>query len=529
MRKIRNYFIVLASVFAITSACALVGVQDVKADDAAMSDLIKRIEALESKPSGGNVVAPKIRGLKMGFSIRHRFEERSDPNGNNSTDTDFTLQRTRIYLDADVNKNVRGYVKLQDVRTFGEEQNPTGNLARVDMLEGFVELKNLGDFSGLLTNVEARVGRWQQAYGNHRWFGSLNWANQSRSYDGMRVKYDNKKNFWVDGWGYQVNENDTGGVSGSIGNGSGIDGATNGGNGTTLTGKTQDEVFWGLYAHVKATEGIAVEPFFAARNRSRDQNGRENGGTAIAGEDRYHLGARVVGKNIPWLPGVDFTFEQAFQRGTIDAGGATDARFGKLLSPDVGRATSRSTRSIKTHAGAYQVGYTFKNVPWTPRIGYGYVYAKGDNDPNDHDSETFDHLYPTQHATMGYIDFHSWQNIKDHQGHISFKPTKKLLVKVDYHNFSAYTRSDDWYTVGGGKRGVAGTSQSSNYGNEIDLTLKYKLLKNFTVVAGYSKYMVGKFIEDSRAGNSAADPTGPQRLGDGGDTDWFYLMTTMKF
>ena len=65
MTKIRNYFIIMASVFAITSACALVGVQDVKADDAAMSDLIKRIEALESKPSGGNVVAPKIRGLKM--------------------------------------------------------------------------------------------------------------------------------------------------------------------------------------------------------------------------------------------------------------------------------------------------------------------------------------------------------------------------------------------------------------------------------------------------------------------------------
>ncbi|MHC4321211.1 MAG: alginate export family protein, partial [Planctomycetota bacterium] len=157
MTKFRNYFIIFASVFAITAACALVGMKDVKAAEPALSDLIKRIEALESKPSGGNVVAPKINGLKMGFSIRHRFEFRSNPKSANE-DIDFTLQRTRIYLDADVNRNVRGYVKLQDVRTWGAEGSSTGNLARVDMLEGFVELRNLGDFSSLFKDVGVRVG-----------------------------------------------------------------------------------------------------------------------------------------------------------------------------------------------------------------------------------------------------------------------------------------------------------------------------------------------------------------------------------
>jgi hypothetical protein len=514
MTKIRNYFIIMASVFAISSACALVGVQDVKAAEPALSDLIKRIEALEASPKGGNVTAPKIRGLKMGFSIRHRFEFRSNPNGHRNSnlksgrDIDFTLQRTRIYLDADVNKHVRGYVKLQDVRTWGAEQSPTGNLSRVDLHEGFVELRNLGDFSGLLTNVSARAGRWQQWYGNHRWFGHLNWANQSRSYDGVRVKYDNHKNVWVDFWGYQIREDQTGGVSGETGDGNNIGAITSPGQ--------QDELFWGFYAGIKATEGIVVEPYLAIRNRSRDAAGHRTGGATASSEDRYHMGARLVGKNIAWLPGVDFTFEQSFQTGHILG---PDGRF-----PNATEAAYRSN-SIDAHAGAYSVGYTFKNVPWTPRIGYSYVYASGDDDPNDGDAETFDHLYPTQHATMGYIDFHSWQNIKNHQAHLSFKPTKKLLVKVDFHNFKAYDRLDDFYNVGGVGRGVAGTSQSDNYGNEIDVTLKYKLLKNFNVVAGYSKYMVGKFIEDSR-GTPVA---GGSINGDGGDTDWFYIMTTMKF
>ncbi len=508
MTKIRNYFIILASVFAISSACALVGVQDVNADDLAMSNLIKRIEALEAQPSGGgNVTAPKIRGLKMGFNIRHRFEGRANQDGNRqNTGSDFTLQRVRLSLDADVNKNVRGYIKLQDVRTWGAEQNTVGNLSRVDLLEGYVELKNLGDFYSLLNNVEVKMGRWQQWYGKNRWFGHLNWANQSRSYDGLKVRYDNKKNVWVDLWGYQIQERQTGAVSGDIGNGNLIDGAGGGnvgGLGTTLTTGTTnvtDEIFWGFYSGIKVVDGITVEPYTAIRQIAHERGTKET---------RYHMGGRIVGKNIPWAPGVDFTFEQAFQRGRTNSG--------------VGPTTSRS---IRAYGGAYDVGYTFKNLPWTPRIGYSYVFASGDDNPNDGDNETFSHLYPTGHATMGYIDFHAWQNIRDHQVHLTLKPTKRLLVKVDYHNFSADQRVDAWYNVAGGARvGSAGGAFTTDddYGDEIDLTLKYKLMKNFGVVVGYSHYFTDDFVEDY-----ANRPAGSTNNNDQ-DSDWFYIMTTMKF
>ena len=80
MLRIRNYFIAFAVVFAISSAYAVIGVQDAKAQST-MGDLIQRIEALESKGGGGNVTAPKIKGLKIGFSIRHRAELRDDNSG----------------------------------------------------------------------------------------------------------------------------------------------------------------------------------------------------------------------------------------------------------------------------------------------------------------------------------------------------------------------------------------------------------------------------------------------------------------
>ena len=76
MLGIRNYFIAFAVVFAISSAYAVIGVQDAKAQST-MGDLIKRIEALESK-GGGNVTAPKVKGLKISGHIRTRFESNAD-------------------------------------------------------------------------------------------------------------------------------------------------------------------------------------------------------------------------------------------------------------------------------------------------------------------------------------------------------------------------------------------------------------------------------------------------------------------
>ena len=187
MTKFRNYFIIFASVFAITATCAM---QNVKAQDS-MSDLIKRIEALESRPAaGGNVTAGKIRGLKIGLNLRHRLEMRSqdfsstggtyttDATGNRTLGpvaahrtrkptTDFTLQRMRLSFDMDINKNVMARVMFQDVRTFGDSTITTNN-SRTDVQEGYVQLRNLGDITPLLSNVQLRIGRWQQGYGNHR-------------------------------------------------------------------------------------------------------------------------------------------------------------------------------------------------------------------------------------------------------------------------------------------------------------------------------------------------------------------------
>ena len=506
MLRIRNYFIAFAVVFAISSAYAVIGVQDAKAQST-MGDLIQRIEALESKGGGSNVTAGKIKGLKIGFSIRHRAELRDDNSGNkNSATSDFTLQRMRLNLDANVNKNVRGYVQLQDVRTWGAEQSTAGNLARVDLIQGYVDLRNLGDVSSALENVSVRLGRWQAWYGNHRLIGHLNWANEARGFDGTRVRYDNKKNARIDLFAFTIQEDQTGGVSGE---GSGSVAAPG-------SGTDQDEYLWGMYSQFKPASGFIVEPYLIIRNRSRDADG-DRSAAANAGEQRYTYGARIAGKKVPSLPGVDFTLEQAWQSGKTEA-------------------TSYRSTSIDAFAGAWGVGYTFSNVGWSPRIGYQFAYASGDDDTLDRDDESFDAIYPTGHARMGYLDFHSWQNIEAHKIEFSAKPTKKLLLKADMWIFEANEENDAWYTVGGGARTGnsaaeaknATTNRDDEYGSELDLTVKYKFLKNFGITAGYSHYFTGDFIEDSVNGGTGRAVGGPGTSEDS-DTDWFYLQTMMKF
>ncbi|MHC4267442.1 MAG: alginate export family protein [Planctomycetota bacterium] len=513
MTKVKS-FIIFVSVFAFLSAFALVGAKDAKSQESpALSDLVKRIESLEAKGAGGNVSAPKIRGLKIGGMIKHRFEYRDNNLGDESysrgnatsrDDSEFMLQRIWIDFDADVSKHIRGFVRLQEARTWGTEQGTTGNLGNVDVMEGWVDIRNLDDWSPMLKNFSFKFGRWQQFYGEHRLIGHLNWANQGRGYDGVKLRWDDKKGNWIDAFAYLIEEAETGAASGAV------PGKIPNPSGTS----DRDELFWGFYSqfNVPGVEGMQIQPYLIVRNRSTDAidvastNATSTSTTNplyVAGENRWTFGGRVTGKNIEWLPGVDFRAEQAWQRGRLE--------------PQNPAASS----NIQAFAGAWGAGYTFSNVPWTPRIGYDYVYASGDKRPGSGDSKTFSQLYPTGHARLGYIDFHGWQNIRDHQIHLTLKPTKKLLLKADYHHFSAADDRDRWYNVGGGSNGNAAASRSggfdSDYGQEIDLTLKYQMFKHMGVTVGYSHYFIDDAIENVR--NNVQD----------GDTDWLYIQTIMKF
>jgi hypothetical protein len=290
----------------------------------------------------------------------------------------------RLSFDMDINKNVMARVMFQDVRTFGD-QGITGNGERTDVQEGYVQLRNLGDINSLLSNVQLRIGRWQQGYGNHRVIGTLGWANQSRSYDGAKVMYK-KGNFNVDVFAWQIAENTTGGVSGS--------------DSTFSQATGLDTVLYGFYSQYKfggALKGNVIEPYLVVKAESSDEDVTSATQTPES-ETRYTWGLRAAGKGL-FGGGLDYTVEPNYQSGS------------SRYTPFGTSQNENAKENIDAWAIHAEVGYTFKNMPWTPRIGYAYSFASGDDSFDDGSQQTYKQVSPTQHAHNGYMDITSWPKV----------------------------------------------------------------------------------------------------------------------
>ena len=160
------------------------------------------------------------------------------------------------------------------------------------------------------------------------------------------------------------------------------------------------------------------------------------------------------------------------------------------------------------------LGYTFQ-APWQPRAAFEFDYGSGDSDPTDGKMTAFDNLYPTNHLFYGYMDFISLQNLNDYRFQISAKPTKKLKLQGDLHLIFLDTPKDSFYSAARAVTRTAAASLSDvspHVGNEIDLTVDYKLNNYVNVHAGYSHFFAGKYLQETGAND---------------DADFVYVQTTL--
>ena len=129
--------------------------------------------------------APAVaQDVQFGGQVRPRFEYR-DPKG---TGRDaFTSMRVRAHLVATLDPIVGVLIQFQDVRTFGEESGTLSDFRgdNLDMHQGYIEVRSTGS-----TTLSARLGRQEIALGAERLIGAVNWAQQGRAFDGLRLAAD---------------------------------------------------------------------------------------------------------------------------------------------------------------------------------------------------------------------------------------------------------------------------------------------------------------------------------------------------
>lgn len=97
----------------------------------------------------------------------------------------FTSSKLRFGVEKDFGGDVIFNMQVQDSRIFGEEGSVTKNGKNVDLIIGYLRVK---DIFG--SGVDAQIGRFQALYGDARFIGDSPWNFVERAFDGVRFIYE---------------------------------------------------------------------------------------------------------------------------------------------------------------------------------------------------------------------------------------------------------------------------------------------------------------------------------------------------
>ena len=163
--------------------------------------------------------------------------------------------------------------------------------------------------------------------------------------------------------------------------------------------------------------------------------------------------------------------------------------------------------TVQHDAIAYSVelGYTFSDHPWKPRISADYIYGTGNKSPFDSVSQNFDIFYGFNQP-FSRNDYIAWNNIRDPKIRLEFTPLKNLQIDTAFSAYwlasaaAAWDRANLFAPLG---------NRGTFIGTEYDLRIRYKLNAFINLTASYARFWPGSFTS-SFAPPVALQPFFPQ-------------------
>jgi len=134
-----------------------------------------------------------------------------------------------------------------------------------------------------------------------------------------------------------------------------------------------------------------------------------------------------------------------------------------------------------------------------------YNYGSGDSNAQDGKHQTFDNLYPLNHAYYGYMDLFSLQNIHNGEAVLTWQAGKTNQFRLAYEGFwLVKSGTDAWYHAGAGVLRRAVGPVSPYVGSEIDVTLATSFKPwHISTLLGYSHFFAGAYIEQTGTSRDA--------------------------
>jgi len=403
------------------------------------------------------VELPKTDQFQFTFQARARGEYRNNVYDFNyqldsKTDDHWLLHRIRLGIEWQPLDWLHVAVQGQDVReSFSDRADvPLRQGAEGD--DAF-DLRLASLEFGNPKRLSLKLGRQLLSYGDERLVGPLEWLNFSRTFDAVKLHYQ-QEDWWADGFISSVvtpheshfNTSDW-----------------------SDTQNSRHQLFSGLYFSTSLIP-VQTTDFYAFHLH-------EEG--LIGSTDFITLGTRMKGDPLK-LAGWDYTFELAGQ---------------------AGRALGQDLRAYAFHL---EGGYNWLQTSWKPRLAMEYSFGSGDSNAKDGKVNTFQNLFPTNHPPYGFMDTFSWQNMHNVVLRMAAQPHAKVKTTLDLHAFWLADTEDAWYRANGTTRvRNIHSKASNNAGAEADFTINAKLSKHLDMLLGYSHFFAGTYLSDTGAGDDA--------------------------
>lgn len=457
---------------------AVVPAETIGAMDGAPTDL--RLSAAPAGETGPAVPPPPadwyapLKNIPLGpgtlsidASFRTRWEYTDNfhvRQFNTGLDDDVWLLRTRIGFDYRLDEHTHAYLQFQDARHYGyvleRDQFPLTCpfFDQVDVKQAFVEAEHIGG-----SPFGFKVGRQAISYADNRIFGPGDWGNAGRYWWDAAKLYIDTEPVKVDLlFGQRV-------VSEQI----------------RWNERHFDFDMFGAYAQFKKLP-CDLHAFYVVLYDDHD-SARRNAGRGH--ERRHSVGTYVSG-----------TFCTNW-----DYSGTLVGQFGQW-----------GQNEIEAYGANGQVGYTWHECPWKPRLAADFSYASGDRDPADNKHQTFDGVFGAIDTFYGRMNLVAWMNLMDYQAIFQVKPAKGVSLECNYHYLTLASDADAWYYCNGlpernGRVGGSGTY----LGQEVDLLAKWKVTKNLELFAGYAHFWGGSVVADTPQGRN--------------DADWAFIQFNVQF
>jgi hypothetical protein len=460
---------------------------------------------------------PELKGWDVGVNERLRYEDKSGSGtthaGSNfdfesapptTNSNDYWLSRLMPRIGYSTNW-FSAAVELRSSYSFGDNRYtataPGKNLPEDDgPLQVQLAYVTIGDPNK--SPFTLKLGRQELNYGDQRLVGSAMWLNIPHTFDAAKLRYQNSF------LGVDLFAADLVYVRGDHFDES----------------NSKDRLSGAYFDFPGLSKSTVTELYLFSRNVSRgivadDWSLVPAPFRFTAPQDTYTLGFHAKSKPGAYAPW-DYGVEAMYQFGNRTT-----------VFPATTVAAAENAPRLDQSAWAFvlQGGYSWKGVPWTPRLAFIISCASGDRNSTDSGSQTFMNILPSNHGLYGAMDLSSLQNIEDYRLSFTVKPGASTSLALDVHQQYLQNTHDYWYNVAGVPRNTPGAAPgsgmgyginpgySANLGHEVDLVGGWTVAKGLLLEAGAGHFFRGDYVKDSlRAVGSK-------------DANYFYVQATANF